>query len=416
MEPIIVDDVAGVLPTAIEADDEEIYEEVYNYSRFALPWLLFSLLCLWVVLGLTFWQQAGDVKNYYDGIPRMMARKVIRDTDDDAGLPENIRNLRIAAVVAAIVGVVGAFLVFFARPGPKIRIGLSALFALLILAAAVLSWVAFGMALAKTRYLRVKYCPENRFRTFQSCRDRSGYAITAIALDGGIGVVGVLAAIMLIYNAAKGHWRLAPRGWEEEQLDRERERPKERLPGAMVQKNVSFVRKVLTSLLLLFLLAIAITQVVFIVLLHEGEENVYTRNLWRGRSDYTLRSSSSRPFDVPGWSTRNTRIRYGASVTGILAIMLNFLPFRSRIVAFAIAFLLMCSSTMLMIAFGFDIHELRVAGKLRCPDTPDGQRVDCVKGSFIATAVFDFIASIVLLVYLIIEYMALGRRKAAVDL
>jgi hypothetical protein len=403
-------DPAGVGPTFLETDDDEIFEETFAYSRFALPWLIFCFLCLWVVLGLTFWQQAGDIKNYYDGIPRKMMRKFIRETDDDAGLPENIRNLRVAAIVCGAVGVIGAFLVFFARPGPKIRFGGAAFFALIILAAAVLSWVAFGLALSKTRFKRVKVC--DAF----TCRDRSGYAITAIALDAGIGLFGILAAILLVFNAKKGHWRLAPRGWEEEQLDRERETPKERIPGAMVQKNVSFVRKVTTSLLLLFFLAIVITQVVFIILIHEGEEKIYARNRVRGRSDYALNPHSTRPWEVPGWSTRNTRIRYGAAATGILAIMINFLPFRSRIVAFIIAFLLLCSSTMLMIAFGFDVHELRVAGRLECPNTPSGEEVDCVKGSFIATAVFDFIASLVLLIYLFVEYMALGRRKTQVEL
>jgi TRAP-type C4-dicarboxylate transport system permease small subunit len=407
-------DPAGVGPTFLETDDDEIFEETFAYSRFALPWLIFCFALLWVVLGLTFWQQAGDIKNYYDGIPRQLYRTIIRDTDDDAGLPEEVRNLRIAAVVAGAVGIVGAFIIFFVRPGPKIRLGACAFFALLIFAAAVLSWVAFGLGLAKNRYRRTTSCQFNG--STRQCRDRSGFAITAIALDGGIGVFGVIAAIILVFNAKKGHWRLAPRGWEEEQLDRMRETPKERLPGAMVQKNVSFVRKVTTSLLLLFLLAIIITQVVFIILIHEGEEKIYQKNIWRGRSDYALNPNSWRPFEVPGWSTRNTRIRYGAAVTGILAIMLNFLPFRSRIVAFIIAFLLMASSTMLMIAFGFDIHELRVAGNLNCPTTPQGESVDCVKGSFIATAVFDFLASFCLLIYLFVEYMALGRRKAEVEL
>jgi hypothetical protein len=344
-----------------------------------------------------------------------MYRKVIRDADDDAGLPQNIRNLRIAAIVCAIVGVIGAFLAFFARPGPKIRTALALFFGVLIFAAAVLSWVAFGIALGKSRFEDVKYCPENNFRTFANCRNREGYAITAIALDAGIGTLGVVAAIMLIYNARKGHWRLAPRGWEEEQLDREREPVKERLPGAMIQKNVSFVRKATTSLILLVLLAIAIVQVVFIILIHESAEKYYLRNAERGRSDYTLNPQSTRSWEMPGWSTRNTRIRYGAAATGILIILINFLPFRSRIVAFIIAFVLLASSTMLMIAFGFDVHELRVAGRLECPNTPEGEEVDCVKGSFIATAVFDFIASLAILIYLFVEYMALGRRKATVE-
>jgi len=405
-------DPAGVDPTFLETDDEDIYEETFAYSRFALPWLIFCFLLLWTVLGLTFWQQAGDIKNYYDGIPRMLYRKAVRDDDKDAGLPENIRNLRIAAIVCGAVGVVGAFVTFFIRPGPKIRLGLSIFFGILIFAAAVLSWVAFGLALADSRYNEVYSCFNQG--TWTTCRDRSGYAITGIALDGAIGVLGILTAIMLIFQAKKGHWRLAPRGWEEEQLDRLRERPKERLPGAMVQKNVSFVRKVLTSLLLLFFLGVVITQIVFIILIHEGEEKIYRRNVWRGRSDYTGNPHSTRAWEVPGWSTRNTRIRYAASVVGILTIMINFFPFRSRILAFVIAFLLLSSSTMLMIAFGFDIHELRVAGNLDCPRTPYNEPVDCVKGSFIATAVFDFIASLALLIYLFVEYMAI-RRRAQID-
>jgi hypothetical protein len=398
-------------PIIEDLSDEEIveYGDWWQYSRFALPWLLFCLILLSALFALTFWQQAGNIKNYFDGVPRILQRVVIQEDKDEAGLPENVRNLRIAYIFAGFFAVAGAILTFFLRPRPSIRKALGFIFALLLIATAILAWIAFGVALA--HFHETEECIENHLLTFEPCLEKDGIAITAIAIDSGVGLLAIVAAIQLAYNCVKGHWRMAPRDPYQEQRDREFEVAKARIPGEMIQRNVSFVRKWLTGLNLFALTIVLAAAVVFIILISEYREIEYVRN-GRGRAYRDLRFDSTEPFEHAGWPTNNYRIRYGATGLGLLTLLLNFLPFRSKTVAFIFATLYFFDSVILMIAFGFDVHELRRTAEFECPNTVLGEEMDCFKSPFIATAVLDFMCSLALVIYLIVEYMILSRRAA----
>jgi hypothetical protein len=398
-------------PIIEDLTDEEIveYGDWWQYSRFALPWLLFCLILIFALFALTFWQQTGNIKNYWDGVPRILQRVSIQEDDFEGGIPENVRNLRIAYIFAGFFGVAAAILLFFLRPKPGIRKGLGFVIAVILIACGVLAWISFGVGLG--HYQSAEECVENHLLTFEKCREKDGIAITAIAIDSGVGLLAILAALQIAFNCVKGHWRMAPRDPFEEQRDREVEPAKARIPGEMIQRNVSFVRKWLVSLNLFFLVVVLAAAVVFIILLSEYREVDYVRN-GRGRAFRNLRFDSPEPFEHAGWPTDNTRIRYGATGLGILTLLLNFLPFRSKTVAFIFAVLYFFCAIICMIAFGFDVHELRRVADYDCPRTVLGAEMDCFKSPFIATAVLDFMCSLALIIYLIVEYMILSRRSA----
>eukprot|EP00999_Lentomonas_sp_LEN2_P000859 NODE_185_length_1967_cov_297.974457_g161_i0.p1 GENE.NODE_185_length_1967_cov_297.974457_g161_i0~~NODE_185_length_1967_cov_297.974457_g161_i0.p1 ORF type:complete len:607 (-),score=200.40 NODE_185_length_1967_cov_297.974457_g161_i0:89-1909(-) len=383
-------------------EEEEMYRDWWQYSRFALPWLLFILVLLLAVFWLTFHQQAGWIKDWWDGVPRIFQRSSIRDSDYQGGMHKAVRNLRIAACVIGFVGVIGAFLVYFARPKRGIRLGVSFLCALLVFVAGILAFVA--MAEGLDHFKNAQQCSEAHRFTFAKCRDRSGIAIAALWLDGGLGLVAIIAAVLLAYNAKQGHWRMAPRDWVEEQTDREQELVKERAPGEMIHKNVSFVRKMLTGLFLFFTLVLVIFLFVFMLVLHEDREIEYLRNS-RGRSHMDMDPHSIMPFEHGGWPVVNTRLRYATVALGIVTVLLNFLPFRSRTVAVLFAFGYFCTFALLLICFGFDVDKMREIGKLDCPRTVDGFEMECIKSPFIALCCIEFLAALCLLVYLIVEYL-----------
>lgn len=451
-------------------------------------------------------------------------------------MPKDVRNVRIAEVIFGLVGLAIIILVYFARPKPGARNGGTFLGCLFIFTSGVLAWVAFGMGLAKFHLSET--CPDNYRWTLEgntghrnadgtySCYERMGYAITAVALDAANGLLGILTAVFLGYNVKQGHWRMAPRGWAEAQLDAEVEPQKERIPGEMIQKNVTYVRKWIGTLLWLFNFASLVTLSVFFIFLHQNRElaeahplggpiaapnaaaaaiavdatgaqaapyvsfidGCYKPDGLRGRNcapatyitirganfdarlpaNNAIQFSRARgakghfptcspissvnaagtqivcPLWVPhgtsgywnlsvvvsgvtmnstapratievmppggGWPTQNTRLRYSASAIGILTIILNFMPFRSKAVALLFAVLYVTCAALCMTAFGFDIHALRRVGSSPCPRAPDGTQLACVKSMYIATTVFEFLCTLALLFYIVYEYVIKQRQ------
>jgi hypothetical protein len=382
-------------------------EDSWRYSRFALPWLLFCFGCLIALFCLTFWQQCGDIKNLRNARPRLIQLASTANDSNEAGQPRTVKNLRIAHVWFGFIGAILAWLIFFFRPGPKTRMPLNYLCVLLLFICGCLAWIAFGVGLAN--YNSQQQCPYNRRFTAQHCLYHPAYAITNCALDAGVGVASLIAAILLAYNTKANHWRLAARDWEEAQHDTA-EPTKERMPGEMVQRNVSTVRKFLTGLALIATLILVIADTVFIILLHEDREKQVLMGP-RGRADEKQLYASTLPFEHPGWKTLNTRLRYCTVGFGILTVLLNFLPFRSKTIAYIFGYLYIATATMAMCAFGFDVREMGDAKDLPCPNAPDGAIQQCVQASFIATCVLDIFVSIFLMFYVLMEYVFLQIRQ-----
>eukprot|EP00992_Anisonema_acinus_P001224 TRINITY_DN10414_c0_g1_i10.p1 TRINITY_DN10414_c0_g1~~TRINITY_DN10414_c0_g1_i10.p1 ORF type:complete len:511 (+),score=93.03 TRINITY_DN10414_c0_g1_i10:59-1591(+) len=291
-------------------------EDSWVYSRFALPMLLWVFLWILALFCLTFWQQTGDIKNQYNGLPRFPILRSTQGTHE-AGQPTSLRSVRIASCFFGIIAIFGAFVIYFLRPKQSVRQGANFGCAFLLFLCSVLAWVAFGIAMAN--FQNQQTCPYNRRFTGQKCVFHTAYAIAAATLDAAVGVGAIISLLLLAYNTKANHWVRGPNNWEEAQQDAV-ETTKERVPGEVVQRNV-------------------------------------------------------------------------------------FLTFRSKTIAYIFAFLYFATAVLAMVAFGFDVHELRWANDLTCPAAPDGLGQDCTQGQFIATAVLDFFVFIWLIVYIVVEYV-----------
>jgi hypothetical protein len=379
----------------------------WRYSRFALPWLVWCFLWLIALFCLTFWQQAGNIKNLRDGVPRMISLQSTHDDNHEAGLPIGLRSIRIAGAWFCFLGIALTLVVFFARPAQKTRTALNFFYAVLLIIGCVLAWISFGIGLGSYRDLQ--RCVPNRRYTFQRCLNHEAYATVEVCLDACVGITSIIAALLLAYNTKANHWKLAARDWEEAQQD-SLETVKERTPGEMVQRNVGYVRKWLTGIALLVCLAFVAAWMVFLVLLHEDREKQWLMGP-RGRGDWTQRQDSIFDFEHAGWPVKDTRLRYSVVAVGIVTILFNFLPFRSKTIAYVFGGLYFLTAVMAIIAFAIDFHEADRARQLPCINTPDNLQQICTQDPFIATIALDFIVCVFLLIYLIVEYGIMQKRQ-----
>lgn len=288
--------------------------------------------------------------------------------------------------------------------------------AFILFASMVCSWVAFGIGENKGRVS--SRCPEMRYFTNEKCVNREGTGTVATILDFTIAISEISAIVILIYTTATGDFKFNRTGWREQERDAETEKPS----NSMVKPHkVRQTRVLLTLFSLILVLLLCITQLVFVVVIHQDHDIINPRSA-RGRGNRTFDAYSTLPFEEPGWSIRNTRLRYSYSAIAILTILANLLPWRSRIIAYIFAFIYFCVFVLSIVCFAFDVHELRRArndykcfGPWLSPSPRDtladpvvalpDLSVNCINGPYVCAAIFDFFAACAILIYITLEYL-----------
>jgi hypothetical protein len=266
------------------------------------------------------------------------------------------------------------------------------LWVLMILAAAVLGWISFAWGIA--RIDDVKHCPWDQEFTFERCEARDYKAIVALTADAGVGFFGVLTAVFLAMYTAAGDWRIQRNGWRERERDAETEVAKQRDPEHLSKQHIRNVRITFLGILL-FLFTISIIVVtIMLVYIHED------RPVWPLRGEYNNQFTGIDLTRQRGWPARNTRLRYSAGVITILTVLVNLIPFTHRLVAYVFAFLYFVAACIYLVCFGFDIHEMYEAADIPCPE-----EFRCRHDPFITVTVLEFILAILLIVYVLYEYL-----------
>jgi len=383
---------------AIEADFRW-----YRWSKFAAPWLFFCLLLCTAIFCLTAWQEVGSIRSYnaqtvYNtlrpwGVPRHIVKRGVTESTDEAGMPKSLRNLRIAGVFHGFFGVVLVFLTLFIKPRPRVRLTLNYLWCLLLFACFVMEAIAFAIALSKYSY--AQRCPWNQTQTHEKCTVRSGVATIAIALDAGVFSGALTATILLAWYNFTGDWKLLRTGWRERERDAETEVVPQVSGADKFLRKVRPVRITVLSIALLFTLGCVIVLTVFIVLLHMDYQHFYELQQYRG----TFRGKDL--GQLPGWSARNSRLRYGFTIMGFSTVVLNYIPFTHRAVAYLFSILYVVISTLAFVSFGIDVHEMQRAHDMQCPLDSH-----CRDDIFVATAILDFFTGLAFMFYVLYEYGA----------
>eukprot|EP01003_Olkasia_polycarbonata_P000209 NODE_103_length_1532_cov_249.159811_g76_i0.p1 GENE.NODE_103_length_1532_cov_249.159811_g76_i0~~NODE_103_length_1532_cov_249.159811_g76_i0.p1 ORF type:complete len:410 (-),score=102.66 NODE_103_length_1532_cov_249.159811_g76_i0:248-1477(-) len=359
----------------IEAD-----YEWFRYSKFALPFLIFNLLVAVALLSLTFWQGNMTLKNIRPGIPRGF-EVPLRADDNEAGIPKYNRNTRIAAIVFGFFGLLGVALTMYLKPKPKLRKLMYVFFAIIgLFVSGVIAAVAFGLDAGNV--LDATRCREREqgtVLTVDPCEMYSKIATTTAVWDLFVCFFGIVTAIVLIVAAKQS-------ASEPERLDEYEFH--EGLPKRGVTKTT---KEVLVILLILFFISLVLLTV-FTILLHEARDQMFADEVYKVRSYWNPK---------PGWPVKNTRLRLGTAGAAVLAIVLNLIPFRSRIVAYCLAFVYFLLSVLCIMCFALDAKAIDTARELPCPDT-----WDCRYHPYFATTFLDILLGILLLLYVIAEFVA----------
>jgi len=442
MRPPLLEDVSveGPLripiPHALDTlEQRDAIEEDYNwfrYSRFAAPWLIFMLLILLLLFISTAFQQVGSIRGLRDGVPRYYQLQSDSDSELEAGEDKDQRNVRIAAVVFSIVGVLLILLVLASKPRPKARKVLMILSAIILLAGAVLAFVSFGQHEADVdEAVRCQEFGNQQitgtetifYFSNEPCESRIGAASAALALDFLTGISGVIAFILVILYTITGDFKLLRTGWREQERDLEQE-PIRANKHNIKAHRVRRTRLILTLLALFATLAFAIALCTFLIVLSLDRNEVHL---------YSSRGRSSHLFDIPpvlapeeaGWPASLTRLRYTWTSFGIMVILINLVPWRSRVLAYAFALAYFFVGAMALTSFGLDVHEMRESRDLGCPDRPyqnlvtdntggidqagilalRNTKVNCINSPYVSTVIWEFILVIVIIIYLLNEYI-----------
>jgi hypothetical protein len=149
--------------------------------------------------------------------------------------------------------------------------------------------------------------------------------------------------------------------------------------------------------LCLVLLNVAILVIVTVLI-------VFTIIISNLRPDYDLDQAAgvARGTNLPaGWPVALTRMRLSATGLIILTILITFIPFRSRVLAYVLAFILLLASVLCFISFSIDLKSLSTTNSLRCPSG-----YNCDNKRFIAVIILDILLGFLILVYLLVEFIA----------
>jgi len=394
--------VPGMVPPPVDAtafsDLQSVREEEdYTYWRdsgFKVPFLLLIIGVFVALFALTAWQANSDLggiikEDEFGQLPRRL--EIHNDDDVEGGVPTWQRNIRVATFVFAIVFAVLAIIVFFAPFKPVARSRANIFIGIILFLTGILSWVAFGADLNNLR--DAEQCTGNINYTVV-CESRDSWLVSLIVWDAGIAVFAMLSGILLIAYSRTGDWTRTfdPKliGFAE---------PYGQLQPGMYPNGVSFVRKWLVALSLLVLIGFAILQIVFTILLVESREKL------------DLRDQFNRPlsgdFTAPeGWREGNSLLRYAVSAAVVLVALIALIPFNSRVIAYIFAIVFFALSIMSFTVFGLDVDQLNDAHNTACP-----REFECVYHEYNATAALDFIGAILLLIFIVVEYFVLHRRR-----
>jgi len=202
------------------------------------------------------------------------------------------------------------------------------------------------------KHRRHKLCPRN-FRNI---------ANAAAATDPALGVFAILGTVTLVVAAIKS--------------------------GKGV---VSYTTKRMVIIFLLLTIAMVVLSFVWTILLIETKDTYYKDEVYNVRRFSNFK---------PGWPVKNTRLRMAISAAVILTILLNLIPFRSRVIHYCFAFLLFFASAPLLISFALDVKELDSARKDPCPSN-----LKCTYSPYVAIIFFEIFLAVLLIFYVIFEFV-----------
>jgi hypothetical protein len=258
------------------------------------------------------------------------------------------------------------------------------------------------------------------------CEGYEGIATGVTVFDAGTAIFAFIVAFTIGCYSRSGDWTKA-NDYRTGLTYGSPELGDGYLPG-LYPNGVSYVRKILVFLALLGLFIFAVLCLVFTIILHEQRDrrllvDEFNRPLTPSSEDATNEHDGAKdedededrigvfPFDGitrtnPGWPERNTELRYAVCSFVIVTVLINLIPLNSRVIAYVFGFLYLLYAVITYVSFGVDINALSRARNLECPEN-----FRCVYHPYNATVAILFIGGFFLIVYVLLEYCVMHRKK-----
>jgi hypothetical protein len=396
---------------------------LFRYSKLALPFLVLIILSAGVLLGLSFWQGPyGYIRGrngHQDGIPRdfhLRNNDAFSNENREAGLRKSLRSLRCANFVMGLVPLILVVFTIRAEPRPAILRAVFALSAFVFLSLSVTSSVSFALGISQVQAL--EDCPDITFNpnaiptqvttafypvdfnirnsTSNVCWRREQLTSATIAADGAQAATAFVLGILLIYTTLKTNWAWGPGKVPVEQSFNQ---PRQRFPPPSPFTHIAETRRTYVWIAIFLLFAFVLIAFILTIIMHElrvKPRMVDSRGLVVERS---------------GWPTRNNRFRVAISgfVVGFAALsLIDLAGWKRRIVSYGLGTALFWAFIGMLVIFAMDTRDVNHAKDLTCPEDPPGTptiKIRCYYFAYYATCFVDFWLAILLLVYVLYEYI-----------
>lgn len=370
----------------------------FQYSKLALPLLLFTLGIFIALLCLTMWQSRSDIRGLKSGVPRTFQTIQQASSGDEAGVPKGKRNVRIASFFIGVTLAVAAIAVYFTDLAPVLRARLNYPLGLALILIAVLCWIAFALDLNSERHAR--WCQQRPNEYPIVCESREDLGTGFTVFDAFHALFLLVSGVLVICYTYTGDWCR-----ETETIDcndpdlvyQQSYKP------ALIRNGVSRVRRTLTMLALVLAAIFGIILCIFTILLEEDKDGTVLKDFRNGVFDSSQPGTSN---TIPGWPLKCSKLRYAVCSFAILTIIFNLIPLTSRVIAYLLGFLYLLYAVMAYSSFGIDVAAIEDAKKITCPTG-----IRCLYDSFNAVIVLDFMGATMLILYVIWEYFISKRAK-----
>eukprot|EP01010_Urceolus_cornutus_P001932 NODE_250_length_1926_cov_289.010655_g200_i0.p1 GENE.NODE_250_length_1926_cov_289.010655_g200_i0~~NODE_250_length_1926_cov_289.010655_g200_i0.p1 ORF type:complete len:610 (-),score=111.64 NODE_250_length_1926_cov_289.010655_g200_i0:95-1741(-) len=362
------------MTTMEERERIEADYEWFRYSKFALPFLIILLLFATAIFCLSVWWGGYTVKQMTEGSPKLFE---LDDGADQAGVPSANRTVRLIASCIGLVGLLGIFLAMYLKPAGGARKGMYFGCAALLVIGGILAGVGAGLDGDKLN--DAVWCRNRERGTvplgITNCYSMNKLMVATMAVGIAFCFLAIITAVCLGMAAAKSF--KAPTA--------------EELEYGVRPRGVSRTTRQALLLLLFFCFAFGVILLVFTIILNEGRDKRFADEA------YDVRFYSN---PQPGWPKKNTRLRTAASAATILLVLINLIPFRSRVVAYSLGFLYFLLAPLFLVAFAMDCYEISRAQDLKCPGG-----FKCGYAPFVAAVILEILLAILLIVYVIGEFI-----------
>lgn len=413
------------LRTIEQRDDCEYDYRWYRYASHSFGLLAFIAILAVASLGLSLWQNNGNLGHQLDGTPRTLISQSVWESDDEAGITDHLWQVRsLGAVTAGLAALIGIKLYFgsssvgYGSLGQLRLVKFWYIFAAFLAFVGLVSYVvAFSMAIGNVKDVyNLEY---NARFTFEAPDNKEEIHTWVTVFDMiTFGLAAAAIYVLVKHGLLQGDlsqeaksWKQAgrirdmdakgPTSWyaprraakaapaeavEEEIADgvptAAKKTKKAKKPATILRDhfhNVRFVKSTFGLIVLFALLSSVIINITGTILMHRymkaGDRLMGSRGRtapdidWHEQDDddAAVFNGPTADFERAGWPVKNQRFRIGLASALIAIFLFLLVPWRHRLIHWVATLLILVISIGFWGSFIMDVNTIEEVKDEPCP-------------------------------------------------